>query len=141
MDTQDVRLKALPFALRAADEEIAQELHLDLLEAGAATALAATAAGVEGECARGQALRHRLRQRGKKFAHPIVETEVKNGRGTRRAREERLINHDDIADAMRPADGLAGARFLLARLAFGLQQISVEHVVDESRFSRNRKRR
>ena len=78
LDAQDVRLKALPFALGAADEEIAQELHLDLLEAGAATTLAAAAAGVEGERARGQALRHRFRQRGEKLAHSIVEAEVED---------------------------------------------------------------
>src|SRR3954465_14174271 len=37
---QDMRLEALPFAFRTAHEEIAQELHLDLFEAGAATTLA-----------------------------------------------------------------------------------------------------
>ena len=36
---------------------------------------------------------------------------------------------------MRAADRLAGARFLLARLAFRLQEIPVEDVVDERRFA------
>ena len=57
-----VRLEAPPFALRATHVEIAQELHLDLLETGAAAPFATTAAGVERERARGQALRHRVGQ-------------------------------------------------------------------------------
>ena len=60
LHAEHVRLEALAFALGATHEEIAEKLHLDLLEAGAATALAPTAAGVEGERARGKSLRHRL---------------------------------------------------------------------------------
>ena len=40
-------LVASPLTLRAADEDVAEELHLDLLEAVAPTALAAAGAGVE----------------------------------------------------------------------------------------------
>src|SRR4051794_35216579 len=58
---QDVRLEPAAFALRAAHVEIAQELHLDFLEAGPATALAASAAGVERECRRRESLRLRFR--------------------------------------------------------------------------------
>ena len=109
---QHVRLEAPAFAFRAAHVKIAQELHLDLLETGAAATLAAAAAGIEGECARGQALRHRFRLRGEKFAHPIVKPEVKNRRRTRRAGERRLVDHHDLADAMRAGHALAGAGFL-----------------------------
>ena len=58
---EHVRLKSLPFALGAADVEIAQELHLNLFETGPGATLATTAAGVERERARGQTLRHRFR--------------------------------------------------------------------------------
>ncbi|HZJ16036.1 MAG TPA: hypothetical protein VFD27_13370, partial [Chthoniobacteraceae bacterium] len=62
LDLLYVRLETPPFALRATHIKIAQELHLDLLETGAATPFATAAAGVERESARGQALRHRVGQ-------------------------------------------------------------------------------
>ena len=46
---EDVRLEALALALRAAHVQVAQELHLDLLEADAAAAFAASVARVERE--------------------------------------------------------------------------------------------
>ena len=62
LNLQHVRLETSAFAFRATDIEIAQELHLDFLETGAAATFATAAAGVEGERARGQSLRHRFRQ-------------------------------------------------------------------------------
>src|SRR5687767_4735572 len=46
---QDVRLETPAFAFGTTHVEIAQELHLDLLKAGAATAFATPAPGVERE--------------------------------------------------------------------------------------------
>ena len=132
---QHVRLKTAAFAFRAAHIEIAQELHLDLFETGAGAALATAAAGVERERARGQSLRHRFRLRGEKFADAIVKTEIKNRRGTRRARERRLIDHHDVANAMRARDRFARAGFLIGRFAFGAQKIPIKHVVNERRFT------
>ena len=140
LDLQDVRLEAPPFALRATHIEIAQELHLDLLETGAAAAFATAAAGVERESARGQALRHRFGQSREEFPHPIINAEVKNRRRTRSAGKRRLIDHHDLTDAVRPGYAFAGARFLAARAA-GAKQILVKHFVNEGRFSRNPKRR
>ena len=108
--------KRLPFALRAAHEDVAEELHLDLLEAVAAATLAAAAAGVEGERARGQSLRHRFRRRGEEFADAIEDAEIERRRRARRARERRLIDHHHLVDAMRAGDRFARARFLLGRL-------------------------
>ena len=48
---QDVLAVAAAVAVGAADEDIAQELHLDLLEPGAAAPLALALGGVEAECA------------------------------------------------------------------------------------------
>src|SRR5213076_1321787 len=96
-----MRLKSPPFALGAADVEIAEKLHLDLLEPGAATAFAPAAARVKRERTRGQSLRHRLGLGGEHFPDPIVEAEIKNGRRARGAGELRLVDHHDFADAMR----------------------------------------
>ena len=98
LDLQNVRLEATALAFRAAHKKIAQELHLDLFETGAAATLATAAAGIEGERARGQTLRHRFRLRGEKFANAIVKAEIQDRGRTRRARERRLIDHDHIAD-------------------------------------------
>src|SRR5437870_13886821 len=49
LHAQHVGLEAAAFAFGATDIEIAQELHLDFLEPGAATALATAAAGVRSE--------------------------------------------------------------------------------------------
>jgi len=47
VDVQNVDWKAPALAFRARAVKVAQELHLDLFEAGAATALAPAAAGVK----------------------------------------------------------------------------------------------
>ena len=131
LDLQHVRLKTPAFAFGAADVEIAQELHLDLFEAGAAAALATAAPGIERERARGQALRHRFRLRGKKFAHAIVETEIKDRGRSRRAREGRLIHHHDIADPMRARDRFACARLLIGRLFLCAREMAIQNVMDQ----------
>src|SRR5450432_397601 len=134
-DLQDMRLKAAAFAFRATHVKIAQKLHLDFFETGSAATLTPAAARVEGKSAGCQALRHRFRQRGEKLAHTIVNSEVKNRRRPRRAREWRLIDHYDFTDAMRAGDALAGAGFV-SRESACAQQISVEHLMNEGRFSR-----
>ena len=136
LDAQDVRLKTAAFALGAPHVEIAQELHLDLFEAGAATALATAAAGVEGERARRQPLRHRFREPGEKLTHPIVKSEVKNRGRAWRARELCLIDHDHLTDAVRARDRFARAGRLLILLAFRLEQVPIKDVVNQRGLSR-----
>ena len=85
-DREDVRLKTAAFAFGAAHEDIAEKLHLDLLKAHAAAALAAARAGVEGERARRESLCDGFGRFGEKFADAVVDAEVKRGRGARRAR-------------------------------------------------------
>src|SRR5438874_4221520 len=97
---QDVRLETFAFTFRAAHIKIAQELHLDLFEPRARTALAAAAAGIERERARGQTLRHRFRLCGEKFADAIVKSEIKNRRSLgRRAQRRFFISDFTIASA------------------------------------------
>ena len=75
---------SVPFAFRAADEDVAEELHLDLLEAIAAATLAAAVAGVEGEGTRGEPLRP-ASGRGEELADVIEDAEIQAGleRGVR----------------------------------------------------------
>ena len=103
-DFQDVRLKTFALAFGATHIEIAQELHLDLLEPCSRTTLTTAAAGVERERARREPLRHRFRLRSEQFTDAIVKAKIENRRGARRAREQRLIDHHDFTDAMRSAD-------------------------------------
>ena len=49
-----------------------------------------------------------------------------------------MIDHHNFADAMGARDGLAGARFLVRRLTFGAEEISIEHVVNERGLARAR---
>ena len=128
-------LEAATFAFGATDIEIAQELHLDLLEPSAATALATAAAGVERKCARRQSLRHRFRLHGEHFPDAIVETEIKNRRRARGSGELRLVNHHHFADAMRAGHRFARARFRLALLPLRDQQMPIKHVVDQGGFA------
>ena len=138
LHAQDVRLETAAFAFGATHIEIAQELHLDLLEAGAATALATAAAGVERERARGQSLRHRFRLGGEQFADAIVKPEIKNRRRARGARKLRLIDHHHFADPVRARDRFARAGLLVARLPFRLEQVPIKDVVDQSGFAGTR---
>jgi hypothetical protein len=74
-------LVALTFALGAGDEEVAEELHLDLLEAIAHATLAAAIATVEAEEAWGEACGFRLWSLGKKGADGIEGTDKDCGCG------------------------------------------------------------
>ena len=135
---QHVGLESFSFAFGAADIEIAQELHLDLFESRAGTTFATAASGIERERARGQPLRHRFRSSGEKFADPIIKTEIQNRGRSRRTRERRLIDHHDFVNSMRAADRFARADFLVARLSLGREQLPIEHVVNQRRFTRTR---
>src|SRR5215471_16458088 len=107
-----MRLKPFAFAFGAAHEKVAQKLHLNFLVARARAALAAAAAGIKRECARGEPLRHCFRLSGKQFANTIVKPQIKQRRRSGRPRKRSLIDHEYIPDAMR-----SGNRFACTRLA------------------------
>ena len=46
-----------------------------------------------------------------------------------------MIDHYDIANAMRPGHALAGAGFLFIRFLASAPKISVKHIMNERRFS------
>jgi hypothetical protein len=129
---EHMRLVALAVALRAADEDVAEELHFDLLEAVAGAAVATALAGIEGERAGGEPGLGGLGLLGKEFADGIERAEINGGAGARSAGEGRLIDEDDALDAL-GADELSAAAhsgFIRAEAALGLE-ILVEHIVDE----------
>src|SRR5205085_5225580 len=115
------------------DIEIAQELHLDFLETGSATALTSPASGIERERARGKALRHRFRLRSEQLSYSIIETEVQNWGRAGGSRQWRLIDHHHFTNAMRAGDRFTETWLVLARLTFGAQKIPVEHIMDQGR--------
>ena len=135
---QHMRLVAFALALRAADEDVAEKLHLDLLEAHPAAALATTHAGVEGKGARGEPVRHGVRRAGEKFADVVEDAEIDRRRGARRARERRLVDHHHLLDLVRAEELLQRAGGFLRREVFGREQISVKHVMHERALARAR---
>ena len=113
LNPEHVRLETFAFAFRAAHIKVAQELHLDLLVAGARATFATAVAGVKGKRAGGQSLRQGCWLRGKQFAQSIEQTEIENRRRSRCARQRRLVNHYHLPDAMRSGDRFARARLLI----------------------------
>src|SRR5208337_2879135 len=92
------RAIAAAIAIRAADKDIAEELHLDLLEARAAAAFALPPAGVEAEGAGVQtALLRRLRL-GEDGPDVIERADIDGGIRARRLAENGLIHQHDPAE-------------------------------------------
>ena len=91
---------AATIAFRAADENVAEELHLDLLEAGTATFFTLTDAGVEAECTGVQAALLGDFGLGKDFADVVERTDIDGGVGARGFAERGLIYEDDLAEGL-----------------------------------------
>ena len=80
-DGEDAILVALSLALGAAQEEVAQELHLHLLVAESGTAVAASLTGVEREGRGAHPRGDRLILHAEEFPDSIEDTEVDCGCG------------------------------------------------------------
>ena len=93
-----MRPVAAAVAVGAADEHIAEELHLDLLEAGPATTLALALAGIEAEGAGVEAALLGGVGLGKQFADVVERADVNGGVGTRRLAERRLVHQHGAAE-------------------------------------------
>ena len=48
-----------------------------------------------------------------------------------------MIDHHDVANAVRAGDRFTRPRLLLARLSFRLEQVPIENFVDKRRFARS----
>ncbi len=97
-DLEDLRPEALPVAVRAAQVDVGQELHLDVLEAVAAAGRAAAVAGVEAEGAGGVSALLRERRGGEALADRVERADVAGRVAARGLADRRLVDEDDVAD-------------------------------------------
>ena len=94
---------AAAIAIGAADEYVAEELHFDLLEPGAAAALALALAGVEAEGAGVEpALLGRLRL-GEESADVVERADIDRRVGARRLAENGLVHQHHAAEVLSAA--------------------------------------
>jgi len=89
-------------ALGAADEDVAEELHFDFLEAGATAAFALALRGIETERAGAEAALAGEFGLGEEFAKVVECTDVNGGVGARRLGESGLIHENDAARVSQP---------------------------------------
>ena len=96
------RLAVIAFAAAdlTGDIDIGKEVHLDLNLSVALACFAATAAHVKGETSRRVAARLRLRRTRKQRAKIIPQANVRSRVGTRRAANRRLVDIDNLIDAL-----------------------------------------
>ena len=85
VDGEDTLLVAAPFAFRAAEEEVAEELHLDLFESQARAAVAPPLSRIEGKGGRAHACGDRLILHSEEFPDGIEDPEVDGRCGARGA--------------------------------------------------------
>src|SRR5687767_9812345 len=99
-----MRAVATTIALRTADENVAEELHFDFLEARAAATLALALGRIEAERAGGKAALLRQLRLAEEFANGVKGANVNGGVGSRRATERGLIDEHNLADRSVAAD-------------------------------------
>ena len=109
LDLQDVRAVTASLALRAADIDIAEELHLDFLEARAPATLALALAGIKTERAGAQATLARPIGLREQFADGIEGPDIDRRIGTGSFAERRLV-HQHYATKMLVAPQARGRR-------------------------------
>ena len=99
-DVERLAVVALAVALLAGHVDVGQEVHLDLDLAVAAADLAAAALDVEREAARLVAARARLRRARVELADVVEHAGVGRRVRARRAPDRRLVDVDDLVDAV-----------------------------------------
>ena len=120
-------------AVRAAQVDVGEELHLDVLETVAAARGAAAVAGVEAERAGGIAAFLRGRGLREQFPDGVESTDVARGVGASGAPDRRLVHQHDAGDALVTFQCPVLAR-RLGGLAFHFAQGRVEHVLHQRGF-------
>ena len=119
-DLQDFRAVAFAIAVRAAQVNVAQELHFHMFEARSAAGGAAAVAIVEAEFGRGVAALARQRGIGKNLTDRIPGTDVAHRVGARRFADRGLVHKDHVTELLGAQQALEGARGLgrLAKMPF-----------------------
>ena len=118
---QNLRPVALAVAVGAAQVDVAQELHFDVLEARAAAGGAAPVPAVEAELGGGVATFAGQVGIGKDLAHSIPRPHITDRVGARRLADGRLVDKDDFAQLLGPQQA-----FMRTRRFSGLAEVSQE---------------
>ncbi len=121
-------------AVGAAQVHVAQELHLDVLEAGAAARRAAAIARVEAERARRVAALPGQRLCGKELADGVEGADVAHGVGTGCPADGGLVDEHHVIHQLVARNGAVLPR-LLHGLVLDRRQGVEEHVLHESRLA------
>ena len=93
-------VRAIPAALafRAADENVAEELHFNFFKTGAAAAFTLALRGIETEGAGAQTTLLRQTGRGEEFANVVERADIDGRVGARRFAQAGLIDQNDAAE-------------------------------------------
>ena len=134
LHSQDVRLKTAAFAFGAANEKIAQELHLDFSKPVPQQRSQRPLPELK-ENALALRPAPSLRVAWRRARELDRRSQIKNRRRTRGARERRLVDHHDFADAMRAADATCTRPLPLGRSSLCAKEISVKDFVDQGGFA------
>ena len=127
---QDLGAVALAVAIRAAQVDVGEELHLDVLEARAAAGGAAPVARVEAELGRRVAALARQRRGGEQRADRVPGAHVADRVGARGLADGRLVHEDHAAQVVGAQQALVRAgRF--GGLAEVAHQRRRQHVLDQ----------
>ena len=137
LDLEDLGAEAPAVAVRAAQVDVGEELHLDVLEAVAAAGRAAAVARVEAEGAGGVLPLLRFDRIGKQLSDRIEGADIARRVGARGLADRRLVDHHHVVDLVGAVQRAVRAR-RLGRLALGLAQRRVEHVLHQRRLARAR---
>ncbi|MQM38925.1 hypothetical protein KBTX_02946 [wastewater metagenome] len=129
-DLQHLGAIAAAVAVRAAEVDVGEELHLDVLEAVAAARGAASAPGVEAEHPLGVAALARQRLGGEGLADGIEGTDVAGRVGARGAPDGGLIHEHHVVDVLPAVDASVGPGRIRG-LALQFAQAVVEDAAHE----------
>ena len=99
-DLEDLGPVALAVAVGAAQVDVREELHLDVLEAGAPAGRAAAVAGIEAELGAGVAALPGQRGVGEDLADAVPRADVAHRIGARRLADRRLVDEHDVAQVV-----------------------------------------
>ena len=122
--------EALAVAVGAAQVHVGQELHLDVLEAVAAAGRAAPVAGVEAEHAGTVVALDRQSGLGEQRADGVPGADVAGRVAARGLADRALVDHCHVGQVVVAEHTVVGAG-RLGRLALGLAQGRVQHVLDQ----------
>ena len=134
---EDFGAEALAVAVRAAQIDVGEELHLDVFESVATTGGAAAVAGVEAEGPRRVFAFLGQRRPGKDLADRIEGADEAGGVGAGGLADRRLVDEGDVGEL--PGTEAAVMRADRRRgLSQGAAERRVQHVLDQGGFARSR---